>query len=422
MKSFYFILLTLLLCGCAVAAPAAPTPSVSAPVFTPSATTAPSATPLPTHTPLPEPTRPPSPTPTTPPSGPDEYPAGVNPLTGLPAADPALLDLPPVMVSISNSPVTARPQRGLSYSPLVFEMYLGEGITRFLALFYGGFPPAEIDGEPVTVGPIRSGRLPYETLRQIYKGVLFFASASDRVLPNLDEYRIVYGSDAVDINDARITPAEMEEFARQSRSRLGSTRLTGQQFNPAPPAAGKPASGLWIPFHFTDQVLWRYDAQSQTYQRYQDQEDGKNFTLATDALTGQPLGVENVIVLFTTYHFYDPRLFEIDFKFITRSPALLFRDGVMQEIYWTTGNDEYERKTGRFRPIRFVNYERQPIPLKPGRTWVEIVPLHTPYGETVDTLNYRDLLQQKKPGSGFWAVYFYPPAIEEGLATPTPAR
>jgi len=71
----------------------------------------------------------------------------LNPLTGLPAADPSLLELPALLVSISHFPVTARPQAGLSFAPYVFEIYITEGATRFLTTFYGEFPAPEI---PIT--------------------------------------------------------------------------------------------------------------------------------------------------------------------------------------------------------------------------------------------------------------------------------
>src|SRR5215211_7473527 len=71
----------------------------------------------------------------------------INPLTGLPVADPSLLQLPAVLVSISHFPVTARPQAGLSFAPYVFEIYITEGATRFLTTFYGQIPAPE---SPIT--------------------------------------------------------------------------------------------------------------------------------------------------------------------------------------------------------------------------------------------------------------------------------
>ena len=77
-------------------------------------------------------------------SGPEaeDFPRDVNPLTGREVADPSLLKFPAVLVSISNMPFTARPQAGPGFAPWVFELYIGEGATRFLNVFYGGFPRA----------------------------------------------------------------------------------------------------------------------------------------------------------------------------------------------------------------------------------------------------------------------------------------
>lgn len=374
--------------------------------------------PLPTRTPTP----PPTPTLTFQAAGPTAFPPGVNPLTGLQVSDPAMLELPPALVSISNSPQTARPQSGLSYSSMVFEMYIGVGASRFLAIFYGDYPPEALgsSSEVVRIGPIRSGRLPYEKLRLLYKGFLVFASASDRVLQFLDEYHLVFGAtQAEDVNTARISVSELKQLAGEFKERLGMARLFGLRFDPLPPPGGKEGRFLWIPFHYTDQVIWRYDPARGAYLRHQDQTDGVTFRPSHDALNDRPLYFENVAVIFADYHYYDATYFNIDLLYITRAPALLFRDGKMYEIFWTTGNEEYERTTGRFRPIRFVDRQGNPVPLRPGRTWIEIVPLHTAYGETVDSEVYRELITRQEPGSGNWAVYFYPPPLE-GSPTPSP--
>ncbi len=68
----------------------------------------------------------------------DSFPAHVNPLTALEVEDPSWLGLPAVLVSISNMPVTARPQAGVNFASWIFELYIGEGATRFMSVFYGG--------------------------------------------------------------------------------------------------------------------------------------------------------------------------------------------------------------------------------------------------------------------------------------------
>lgn len=81
-----------------------------------------------------------------------------NPLTGLEVADLSTLDLPALLVSVSHFPVNARPQAGLSFAPWVFEIYITEGATRFLAVFHGEFPEPEntVNGDC----PVRSEPLP----------------------------------------------------------------------------------------------------------------------------------------------------------------------------------------------------------------------------------------------------------------------
>lgn len=132
--SLLFLLILLLACGTA--------PTLETPLPNPTAT-ATAGTPLPTLSPTPQGIS----TPLT--QGPnlEDFPAGANPLSGLQVEDPNLLNTPAMMMSISHFPVAARPQSGLSFAPWVFEFYITEGATRFLAAFYGAFPEPEI---PIT--------------------------------------------------------------------------------------------------------------------------------------------------------------------------------------------------------------------------------------------------------------------------------
>src|SRR5215208_1912812 len=70
----------------------------------------------------------------------EDFAKNVNPLTGLEVSDPSLLKLPAVLVSISNMPFTARPQAGPGFASWVYALYIGEGATRFMNVFYGEYP------------------------------------------------------------------------------------------------------------------------------------------------------------------------------------------------------------------------------------------------------------------------------------------
>lgn len=106
----------------------------------------PTATPTPTPTPTPEPEAA-APEQVCYGPNPEDFPEGISPLTGLPVNDPSLLDLRPVFLSISIFPYSVRPPTGLSVSPIVYELYIGDGDTRLMAGFYGEFPQPAFEGE-----------------------------------------------------------------------------------------------------------------------------------------------------------------------------------------------------------------------------------------------------------------------------------
>jgi len=104
-----------------------------------------SFTPKPSPTPVLQPTLPPAS------YGPDQddFPQDINPLTGLQVANPDLLNLPALIMSITHFPPQVRPQAGLSFAPWVFEYLIATGTTRFAAIFHGQNPYPET---PLTGG------------------------------------------------------------------------------------------------------------------------------------------------------------------------------------------------------------------------------------------------------------------------------
>lgn len=407
-------------------------------------------TPPPTEAPPVLPTIVPSSTATPPPitrMGPEEFPPGYNPLSGLKVEDPENLTYPPIMVSVSNFPPAARPQAGLDWCPSVYEGYIGDGETRFLATFYGDYPklggraaaslpmdnggfvpvsfPAQeatpgtpADDLPVLsdhptlkapgIGPIRSARIWYGEAAKLHQATLAFAHAWPGVLAKLPQnYITVNPLDDSDINSGFLDVTKLQTHAMNLPNRLQPTDLAGNLFDLNPPEAsasgwesgsaimpvswredtlsqsswiGKPADTVWIPWSNLSQIFWRYDEESGAYHRYQDQADAKTFVQAIDRLSGRPLTFENLIILFANHTILYPNaqgksyVYEIELLYVQKFPAILFRDGKMYNIYWTTISGEYERKTGRARPIRYIDGAGNPFPLKPGQTWVTIMP------------------------------------------------
>ena len=410
-RCFMLILLLSLLAGCASqtatstpisaatavqATPLTADTSTTPPTAPPAPTLAPSSTPAASATPLILPTATPDGL-----IGPDHYPAGVNPLTGLPAADPALLDLPPALIAVSNFPVTTRPQAGLSESPLVYDVYYGDGLTRYLAVMYGDV--SNVGSKVLSVGPIRSGRLPWEMLRAQLNGFLFISNSDPTVLQELTNYTKVF-SGINDVNSVFVDAAKIQQTATQYLATLGKPSLTGMVFSPSVPDGGKAGTTLWIPFAFLNQVIWRYDAANTVYNRYADNYDGVNFVKLTDRLDNKPIEADNVVVIFANHTLIKAEKIDVALSNVKSMPAMLFRDGKMYEIFWSSSY-----VNGKPAPMRFIDAQGNPVPLKPGHTWVEVASTGSPYFETVDSKDYGARLGQKTPGSGNWVVKFIMP-------------
>lgn len=336
--------------------------------------------------------------------GPDEFPAGINPLTGLAVDDPSLLELPPALVSVTNFPLSARPQAGLSFAPYVYELYIGEGMTRFLAMFYGEYPQAAVQENAETtvttnnkaeIGPVRSGRLPYQAIRKFYNGFLVMAGADSQVGSSISGSTNYYGSDSDDINSALIDVTQLQAIA-EANAAAETANLTGNAFDASAPKGGEQASRLWVFYNYLNQVMWEYDAEAGAYLRSQDHADGSGeFSPATDRLTGEQLAFENVIVLEAQHEVLNSAgtMIDVDLFYKTGN-AYLFRDGQVYPILWSTVNGEYEKSTGHLRPIRFTDLDGSPIPLKPGSTWVEMMDVSATVSQTA-------------PGA--WKARFYSP-------------
>ncbi len=374
-------------CGTATATPATPAaPAATAttgqnPVETATAT----ATPTASMTPTPRITNTPTITPTPFISGPDGFPANVNPLTGQVVSEPSLLDRNPVMVKVANFPRSLRPHSGLSWADIVFEYTIGVGGTRFNALFYGQNPPE--------AGPVRSARLIDAQLADLYNSLLAFSSADpivfDRVVTALGLYAINEGLSTCpalcrtgtgDVNSVRAYPELLTAFAEEERDLVPERpNLNGTVFDPTAPEGGESGQIVTILYSFSTISEWRYDEASGLYGRYIEEVDDAG-TLSiiplVDALTNQQLMAANVLVLFVETIEIKPTLHDF---VLTDNRAgqrgLLFRNGQVYEITWVS--------QGPGLPLQYFSPDGELIPMNPGNSWIHIVGISS--GTTEDT-------------------------------------
>lgn len=305
--------------------------------------------------------------------GPDNFPDDVNPLTGQVVADPALLQRRPIAIKISNYPPIVRPQSGLNNADLIFEHYAEGGVTRFTAVFYGN------DADPV--GSIRSGRLLDLEIPKMYDAAFAYAGSSgpirlmmrdatffDRIItPDFGHggfYRIEDPNKAFEhtlFTDTRRLRAILEERGQNTPPSFGTNMAFSQEL----PAGGTPATDVELRYNSTN-VFWNYDPAAARYYRWTDGE------AHNDANTGQHLNVRNVVVV--AAHHEDTTIVEdragnrsIQIQVWGEGPATIFRDGQRYDGRW--------RRTNEGDMLTFYDQDGNILPLAPGRSFFQMVPL-----------------------------------------------
>jgi hypothetical protein len=301
----------------------------------------------------------------------------VCPLTGLPVANAARLERRPIAVKISNSPAIVRPQAGIASADVLFEHYAEGKVTRFTAVFLSQDVPK--------VGSIRSARLIDLEIPAMFKSMFTFSGASAGVLGRLR---------ASDFGDRIISPdfGHHSPFERipapgkayehtlfsntptlegvmTSRGLKARQDLSGWAFSQQPPSGGAPGSRIKVSYR-GDSVTaeYAYDAGLGGYRR------STAGVPHADELTSQQVVVKNVVVLYAKHAETDivedtwgGGHYSIEIQLWGSGVAKVFRDGQMYDVRWERPN--------RSDLVRFVDGEGKPLPLKPGNTWIQLVPL-----------------------------------------------
>ncbi len=229
-------------------------------------------------------------------------------------------------------------------------------------------------------------------------GCLVAAGKSSEV--NLRICRSVFGNNPNDINAHGLTVSQLRQLAESSRDPNAPPNYSGNLFDPRPPEGGQPATQINVFYAYLNQSRWVYDESAQAYWRYQDfssMERVGEFIPAVDRLTQRPLLFENVVVLFVEHTARTPTIIDLTMEPGSRGRAIVFRNGqVYTNVYWSLVNEEYERATGRLRPIRLRYADGTPFPLAPGQTWFHVATLSS----TV----------RPESQAGVWRFRFFAPA------------
>ncbi len=306
--------------------------------------------------------------------GPANFPAGVNPLTGLQVADASLLERRPIAVKVENLPRSHRPQLGLSAADIIYEYYTEEGTTRFIALFYGQ--------DSTAVGPIRSARFFDVNVVQMYKAAFVFGYADYRVMYRLRMsdfwYRLIVegpasapalyrSSDLLLVDTGQVKDILPNFGCDNNRQDLG-----GMFFQMQTPAGGTSASTVTVRYSGAIFNRWDYDLVAHKYLRSVDTDNAfdpqdEQYAPLTDRNTGQQISADNVVIIFVpiAYVVHTEETEMVDMSLVGTGSAYIFRDGQIYPVTWS--------RPSTTAVLTLTNPDGTLFPFRPGVTWFEIL-------------------------------------------------
>ena len=333
-------------------------------------------------------------------------PGSVAPYTGLPLADPSLTHENPILVCINNDVTSRSAHYGLNEADLTYEFIVdGFHLTRLTSL-YQSIPAREI-------GPVRSARWPNIHTTYMFDGILACSGGSDGIRYLLkNEVGFPYlDADSEDPESVTYFYSVGDNYRTRLRTSVDRVRrwmvdmantcdvspllpycleifspwLEGQKNNPRPVDrasftfseapkefwAGEAAT-IRIPYPENNGVEWRYDPATGKYLRFQ------SGAVHMDQASGQQISSENVIVVFAEHeltNIVEDSLGTLSVKINLYGfgDLRVFRNGKVYEGTWRA-NDQS--------PPRWLGPGEQPITLKPGRTWIQVV-------RTSDRISYQ---------------------------------
>ena len=292
-------------------------------------------------------------------------PVPIAPLTGLPDPSGESQTRPSLAVKVENT-VEARPQAGLDQADVVYEEEVEGNITRFVAIFNSTAPE--------TIGPVRSVRLQDPDIVWPIHGIFAYSGgAADPVAAiNAAPVHAVDNSAAVANGVNGMERDAPGQPPRQSPHNLyghgpalfslgGDPKPPPPLFQysvkgvPPPPDAdlGEPVDSMRIGWQGEFDASYNWDAASGTWKRFQ---HGNPHLV----VGGDQIAPTNVVVQFTQYDGVS------NGQTIGEGDAWIFTDGRVRKGRWV--------RPDREQPAHYVDASGLPILLRPGRTWVELLP------------------------------------------------
>ena len=293
------------------------------------------------------------------------------PLRGTAAPDGDAIHKRPLVIKVANDPA-ARPQSGMAQADLVLEIPVEGGITRYALVFQSQ--------DPGKVGPVRSARQSDLNYLGALRAILAHVGASESVTQmvrdaaksgsfvDIDEFQ---HADAFERIAGRVAPYNAYTSGAKIREAAGDpgrarVDVPALQFDASVgKAAGKEATSLTIPYTLGGKVSYSYDASATAYHRTQAGQPTMDDDAKKEVLP------DNVVVIKTEVKEIPGTADvtgapSVDFRATGSGIVVILREGKRYDGTWTRG--------GTSDMYRFADTSGAPIPLKPGLTWIHIVP------------------------------------------------
>lgn len=292
----------------------------------------------------------------------EKKPVGYSLLTGKGVYE-ASEAIPQVLGIAIDNHWQALPQTGINAAEIIYEVPVEGNITRLLAIFSASSTVSK-------VGPVRSAR-PYflDWLAEYGDPLFMHCGGSPEALTILKTGRVFdinefYWGEYFSRDYFRIAPHNLytdsenwQEIFSAYGYKHDSNTWQGWKFDEVVPA-GEEVREISVNYTYGFTSGWKYDVENNIFKKTFNNEDSLDSE-------GQNIVADNVVVQYVGIKVLDNegRLKIYD---IGDGEALILRDGIL-----VRGNWKKENQSDR---TRFYSESDEEIPLKPGRTWVMVVP------------------------------------------------
>ena len=274
------------------------------------------------------------------------------------------------MIKVAND-AAARPQSGLAQADVILEIPVEGGLTRYALVFHSQ--------EAARVGPVRSARQSDLNYLSTLRAILAHVGASESVTKmvrdaaasgafiDVDEFQHPEAFERVSGKVAPYNAYTSVAKIREAAGKAASERVDVPAFKFAADAgktAGTAGTSLAIPYTAAGRVTYTFDQASGAYKRTQDGKatidaDGNREVMPTTVVV---IKTEVKEIAGTADAAGAP---SVDYRGTGTGTAVVLRDGKRFDGKWSRqGNDLY----------RFADASGSAIALKPGLTWMHIVP------------------------------------------------